>query len=373
MNSKRELSVDILRGWAIIFMIVGHSIFFRYGLQNGFLNLVLNFGNVFCYITFLFTFGVGLYHSIINPTLDPPRHTKILKRIIALWLMYYAVATVSLWSYYPLRDWHMSLLLGEFWRIFTFNYYPGFTEYIPSFLFFSIITYATRVRMGDKLKKIFTNGSIGTVFFIGLIIHMGANWLAHATTQTPVWLHPLIGAPNSFDFPILQYLPVLLLGIWSASWINGNKKTVSGRIIVLGYIVLLANLALKYSFNFSHALGWIVPWINTPLRWPPSLSFLLSGLSATYFFWIFSRWMGQIKWLAWVVERLNYVGQRSLGLLVYHLLLLFVMKIANLPMFNLWQLTVFLALIPLSYRAGEVGYNKFHEKTWSRFGNHSRL
>jgi hypothetical protein len=369
MKKLRDQSVDVLRGWAILLMMVSHAIFFRYGLGSGLLNTVLNFANTFCYITFLFTFGVGIYHSMIASRWDITRRAKIQKRILLLLLLYYVVGTISLWSYYPLSDWNISMLISESLRIITFRYYASFTEYIPTFVVLMVIFYFIRTWLGDNLRVWFSDTKIMIVLALTLLLHFGANGLSHFITSVPLYLRPLIGSTTTFDFPILQYLIVVVLGIWSASWVE-KKDTSRSKTIAIGYALLVLSLVIKSSFNYSTLLGWIPTWINSPLRWPPSLSFIISGLASTYLFWIVSQLMIMVPFFNLLSRFLLYLGQRSIGFLIYHLLLLFIAKIMNLPLFDIVELAIFCLLIPLSYVTGEKGlalirnsrYNTANEK-----------
>jgi hypothetical protein len=370
MKKSRDQSIDILRGWAIVLMIVSHTIFFRYGLGSGLLNTVLNFANTFCYITFLFTFGVGIYHSMIATQWDVARRVKIEKRILLLLLLYYVVGTISLWSYYPLTDWNIHLLVSETWRIITFRYYASFTEYIPTFALFMIIFYTLRSRVGDTIRTWFSDKKISIVLFVTLLLHFGVNWLSHFLVVVPLYLRPLIGSTRTFDFPILHYLIVVVMGIWSASWGDKKDDTTRSKTIMIGYTLLVVSLMIKGSFNYNNILGWIPAWINTPLRWPPSLSFIVSGLASTYLFWIVSQLMTRIPLFDLLAKFLVYMGRRGMGFLLYHLLLLFIAKIMQVPLFDIVELVIFCLLIPLSYITAEKGlalirnsrYNTANEK-----------
>ena len=53
-SSKREDSLDILRGLAVIFMVLAHTIAFLHTKSNSILNFFQEFGDTVCFTTFLF-------------------------------------------------------------------------------------------------------------------------------------------------------------------------------------------------------------------------------------------------------------------------------------------------------------------------------
>lgn len=366
---KREISIDVLRGWAVWWMIVAHVVFFRYGLENGFMNLFIHFGASFCYVTFLFTFGVGIYHSIVISDWNKARKVKILQRIMQLVLLYFFAAIASYWSYIPIQEINLTYMYESARQVVTFAYYPGFTEYLPSFAIFTILFFGLRQIFRDRLRGWFMGRNFTILLVLVIAIHLIANIIAHGLPNYIHSIRMIIGTPQSFDFPIMQYLVVVILGAWSASWISGEKKSVDARVVLMGYIILLANMSIKYTFNFTHRYDLIDPWVNTIVRWPPSPTFLLNGLSYTFLFWIMTRWMIKIQLFKPIVSILHYMGIRGIGLLIYHLIPLFVLKSFGVPMMTIAQVAMFCIATIVTYWGIEglvnyivSRYNIAHEK-----------
>ncbi len=363
MTRQRDLSIDVLRGWAIMLMMAGHVIFFRFGLSSWPLTTILLFANSFCYITFLFTFGVGLHYGVVTPVWDSLRKQKVLRRFFALMGTYYLAAIVSVWSNYALSMWHPALLLGEVKRVVLFQYFPGFTEYLPSFALLTAVAIGLRRMFGNRLVRWFQAPRVWIVLCSGLILHFLSNWIVGQVMVVPPALRLLLGSSQTFDFPILQYLPIVLAGLSAAVWTRESGQKTENKVITVAYLLILTTLGLKYSFTVTNALGIQLPMLNTPLRWPPSLLFLVEGLAYTFLFWVVSRWMLLWRLCRPLVEILLYMGQRSMAFLLYHLLLLFGMKILGVPLFSYIELLFFYIAIPLSYRLGELLFTRIRLKS----------
>lgn len=369
MNKKRDISIDVLRGWAVWWMIVAHVVFFRYGLESGYMNLFIHFGGSFCYITFLFTFGVGIYHSIVASTWDRPRKIKVIRRVVQLIALYFLAGIASYWSYIPLRDLNPTFMFESARQVVTFAYYPSFTEYLPSFAIFTLLFFGLRQLLKDRLKAWFNGRNFAFLMASAIAIHLLANVVSHNLTSYVHSLRMIIGTPTSFDFPIMQYFVVVVLGIWSATWISNEKSDPDRRIVLLGYLILLANMAIKYTFNFTHKYDFLDPWVNTIIRWPPSPTFILNGLSYTFLFWIATRWMLNVRWFNPLTSVLHYMGIRGIGLLIYHLIPLFALKSFGVPMNTIFEVAIFCIGIVISYWGLEglvnylvSRYNIRHEK-----------
>ncbi len=350
-------------------MIVAHVVFFRYGLENGFMNLFIHFGASFCYLTFLFTFGVGIYHSIVASEWNGERKIKIMRRVAQLLLLYFFAGVSSYWSYVSIDKLTLTYMYESARQVVTFAYYPSFTEYLPSFAIFTLLFFGLRQLLGDRLKAWFIGEKFVFVIIMAVAIHILANAVSHNLTSYIHSLRMIIGTPTSFDFPIMQYLVVVVVGIWSATWISNQKSDPDKRIVLLGYLVLLANMSIKYTFNFTHKYDFLDPWVNTIIRWPPSPTFILNGLSYTFLFWIATRWMIGVRLFKPLTSILHYMGIRGMGLLIYHLIPLFVLKSYGAPMNAIFEVAIFSIGIIVSYWGLEglvnylvSRYNIRHEK-----------
>lgn len=350
---QRDVSVDVLRGFAIVFMILGHSIFFRFGLTSWPLNMLLNFANNFCYVTFLFTFGYGSYYFMLKPKLDKERSQRIRTRIVSLVIMYYVAAGLSIMSSYDLSLWNISLIFQELRRVLLFEYFPGFTEYLPSFAIYTAVLYLAKLSK-VKIEKYLQPKMAALTLVAATIISVATNIaIVLSKVNFPSYIRLFVGSSSTYDFPVMQYLPVFLLGIVVAKLISTRETQGRLSLVVFAYISLLISLILTYSFNITAAYGIKLEMINTGLRWPPSLLFLISGISKTMLFFVISIYMVELKVMNTVWKFLNYMGRRSMGFLLFHLIILFMMKIMRVPMFTIAELIGFLILIPVTYRLGE--------------------
>lgn len=320
MKTTRDLSVDVTRGVAVLLMIVSHSIFFRYGLNNSVLTTLLLFGNLYCYTTFLLTFGIGSYFW---------RYSSWGRTGILL-ATYYAAGLASIWAYGQLSQWRYLLV----WQ-----YYPPFTEYLPSFALFTFLITVFR----SLITRL--SGWMIMTASLGLLI------IGHLVTINSPLLRPLFGTPLTFDFPVLQYSFVVALGICLARMIASKHDTKEYLLLATAYIFFVLDTLLSFSFRFTHAFDISIPWFNTEIRWPPSLLFIVRGLKWSLFTLVATRMaMRAHPLVKSLLMPLIYIGQRALGYLVYHLLVLFAMKGLALPMFGeIWELSIFVLALLLSY------------------------
>jgi hypothetical protein len=189
-----------------------------------------------------------------------------------------------------------------------------------------------------------------------------SNWIVGQVEIVPPVLRLFVGSPQTFDFPILQYLPIVIVGLAVAAWAKEQGQKIDNRVLIVAYLLILITLGLKYSFTVTSTLDLQLPTLNTLLRWPPSLLFIIEGLSYTFLFWVVSRWMFLWRSCRFVVSFLLYMGQRSMAFLLYHLLLLFGMKILEVSLFGFIELLFFYIAIPLSYRIGELLFTQMHSR-----------
>ncbi|MCA9390506.1 DUF1624 domain-containing protein [candidate division WWE3 bacterium] len=89
----RDLSIDILRGFAVLFMIVTHSIVLFYSGTARLLDFWVWWGATICYSSFLFAFSAVYGMKLSNGNIDPLKH---LKRATILFIGYYLLA---MWAY----------------------------------------------------------------------------------------------------------------------------------------------------------------------------------------------------------------------------------------------------------------------------------
>lgn len=334
MSFRRDESVDILRGIAVVLMIAAHSIFLRFGLANFWLNEMLNFANTFCYTTFLLAFGVGSYYSLVLGW-KKGSGQKAIRRMVQLLLMYYGAAVA--WAIgnagVPIENYPE---LGRvIVAILKWQYFPGFTEYLPSFLLFTLIVLAggrgLRVaKDSQRYMKVMLLLMVG-----GLALHGVAGYLSYQLTAPSPVVRQLIGSRTTFDFPVLQYLPVLVLGMMLGPVVAEGGRASNYRLLWLAYGLMIGEKVLVYSFHLTHRLGWDYMYLNELVRWPPSLLFIVNSLKWALFVFVLIRVLiDRMGRGAIALRPLTYLGKRAMGLLVYHLLVLFSLQALKIPAFG---------------------------------------
>jgi hypothetical protein len=220
-HPHRIYTFDLLRGLAVLTMMLAHSVYFFHNRGNDFLVSVEGFGNTVSFVTFLLVSGAVVSVAYVRHHQGglADRRRRLLSRVILLTLSYYVLAFVLTWSdLLNVVGFNRIQLALD---ILSFRYLPGFMEYFPPFIFYSALI---ALLPGMFLAA---SRSIKNVIIVSLLA-LGLGWFLY---QLPVgafskpWLALLAGGEGLYRFPLLQYLPVFLLGLY---W---GKRTVESESI----------------------------------------------------------------------------------------------------------------------------------------------
>lgn len=293
--SSRDQALDFLRGNAIIFMVLTHVIVLFYQGLSPTLSLLSWWGGTVCFTIFLFVFssviGLKLSKKIINTS-------KELNRSIKLLLGFYIVAIcVHLFI-------NNSGNLNDLSDILIYKNLLEFTEFILAFIFYIWFILVFKKAFARLLQSVWVLLLLAVGIYIvsryGYQLHWGQGYINIIKAQ-------LIGHNDWHTFGIFSYFPVFTIGlIWGYKCVDKNFKKIKWSGVTSG-VLLVVLVCLKY-------LNW-----SSFQRWPPSVLFLLIGLSYSFVILWFYQWISQIS----VFDNLiKFIGRNPFFYYVAHLVLL---------------------------------------------------
>lgn len=313
-KQKRFRILDLLRGVAVLAMILAHSVYFLYKGENPLVLSLETLGNTICYTLFLLVSGATFYIAYFKNEERWRKKTKRLKsRILMLAGAYYALA---LFVSYDLFVKAQGLdKLATLFDIATLRLLPSYTEFLPPFFIYPLLF----LLMPRLLRKVFKNNY--SVAFLSVALYI----IGFIIYQIPVWefLIPwkalISGSEGFFRFPILQYAPVYLVGVmWGKMMTRATclkeKREISHNL------ALIFSSALALIFFVYLISG--VESSKILLRWPPSVPFLLFGLAISFLLSSLFYKLKLLKNFDITRDTLLILGQNALGFVVTHVFLL---------------------------------------------------
>jgi fucose 4-O-acetylase-like acetyltransferase len=317
---KRDISIDALRGVAVTLMVASHTVWFLSDDQNVSWNLIRSWGDSICFITFLFVFGITIYSSLLSKDFTlPGMKRKAVIRLLKLIGAYYLIALAGLLPQISKPDLWVHIL-----KVLAFIEVPGFTEFMLPFVLYTL--FCLLLKLFVPTNEVFNNRKMFLVFVSGWIFYalsMSAFLLTrdiHVPEIFGAKIALLIGHDGFLRFPILQYLPVVLLGIYIGHTLSNAEES--------GKRVIPMLLKLFLFFYFASFLLWISEiwtnylYMNMFFRWPPSLLFLTFGLC----FAVLTLILLKVTNVPPLHKMIGKLGAESMGILVFHIIALRIME-----------------------------------------------
>lgn len=307
---ERSLKIDVLRGIAVIGMMIAHGLFFFHNSSNRLLMSLEGILNATVLTVFVFVFGQSLSRWLDAHIHDDMKRVWLysLKRAGLVYLLYIFIGSVAIAT--------STASLSGFVGMLIFSNPPNFTEYMPLFIILILLT--------PFLKSVFTSTRISTL--TATVVASISYVLGFALYQTPVPLSVsplkalLAGDGMSLRFPVLFYLPVVLFGLrWQHAADHEER-----RICAKSHFRMLFLWVLLTVFGFIATRTASIPVLNPGTRWPPSVTFLALGTSlaalALFLAPSFSRIGPRIK------QVVEYFGRDAIDIWTNHLLILFLYR-----------------------------------------------
>ncbi len=317
---RRELSLDLLRGLAVISMMITHAISFWHTGDDPIAQIVGQVGGTISFGLFLFVSAAAHYLSFVrldevDPFKLPQRRSQLVYRAISLLIGYYAVAfvtSVPLFSFPPNSGW-----LDIIARILFFVDVPAFAEFIIPFILFSFLLIPLR-----RVYKLFLTYP-PLIIAVGVVLYMLGQVLigAEATDLSASWKSLFVGHLDWHRFPLFQYFIVYAFGlVWGKFLSNYNSITTRIRISLLSLLAIgVLVVCAVVSFNYLQ-----IPWLDAANRWPPSLTFILLGLVAAYLLSAIIFITRNLKILGSGQVWIHFLGDNPFSFFVFHTIILYI-------------------------------------------------
>lgn len=262
--NERDLSIDIFKGFLVIGMIICHCMQFFSDMElYPVSSIVVNLLNIITFPGFVFAFGYTSYLAYFNNGRGDARK-RILKNAFKTLMAFY----ISGIFYRILID-KKTLNISTILPIITLFDIPGWSEFLVSFAFFSLVT----AIFYYPLKQLINNENILILISILLLL---TSFISYERVTIPQ-IGLLIGTTEFASFPMVQHMPFYLMGIYFSKRSIGYNRN-----------VLIISLVLTMSTVISILISG-----SLPERFPPSLLWLIAPCFILYLYFILSKFLGK--------------------------------------------------------------------------------
>jgi hypothetical protein len=294
-----DKSIDRIRGFLVLIMVYAHMLqFFGNGGAYPAVLRIIDVINVLVFPTFVFCFG----RSAAAAYLQKPFKAAA-PRLIKMTLSLYAVFVLSGLGFRILVD-HAPFNTLTVDKVMLLSDMPGWSEFLAAFA-----AYALVVLILLKPLKWLSTRFVPTL--ITCAVCLGLCFLPYGLIKAPQ-VGLFIGTRSFACFPVVQYAPYLLAGIF---WQTAKKH---GRILTL---IGLGATAAGVMYTIINGL---------PERFPPSLPWvLLTGFFPAVMSYLMAKIETVPRLLSPVDGWLCNVGRKSLFYLLVSNLTIFALSGMN--------------------------------------------
>ena len=311
--THRFSEIDYTKGMLVMSMVFGHVITFLDNGQSSLLNQAQTIINLVSFSGFLFCFGFVHWIAYLQKPHIP--WMAVLRTSLKCYLAFVVSGFAGrvLVSGKP-AGWDLLIRLGAL-RDITES-----SEYLLPFALLSILgaAFAPVIKMSTRNGR---NLIISTFAFLI------STFLPHNAVYDP-FVGLFIGGQGFYFFPIIQYLPLFLLGAYLARWNYQYSVAAAGAATTfIAVIAIVAGLQIA----------------NIPIsRFPPSAFWIYCSATLVYLFYGLGRLVSANFVPNIIRYYLNAVGQNALYYLLLSNLALFAAKaLGKGEALRAWQTLVF--------------------------------
>ena len=313
---KREPVLDFLKGIALVLMVFAHAVFFLHTNTDPILRVISRTGNTVAFTVFLFCSGAAAYLAWINTggSGQIPAVRHVVKKILVLLAGYYTVAVAAVLK--DLVKQPFPYAVSSVRDILVFTNVPRFSEFLIPFIVFSASLILFRRWYIALMRNTMAVLAVALVcYVIGV-----AGFLYPVPLVSRSYLALFFGIEYLLRFPIFWYAPVFLIGmVWGKFFAEGQKEELITRRVLVWGMVMLGVSGLSFLATRVYPLSVLDPSV----RWPPSIGFLATGLSAVFFVSLLYPFIQRKAAGSHGFRYLMYLGRDSYDLFLVHILLLF--------------------------------------------------
>jgi fucose 4-O-acetylase-like acetyltransferase len=288
MQGKRVLALDVLKGLLILRMVFAHARL-RFNLDMSWLASSEWIFQVTVFSGLFFAFGYGTYKAYLEKGEPPRRH--IIYNIIKILLAYVLCGFV--YGVFQLHVLSLQFMISLVRLDFLF--------YGSEFLLTYVIVLILLLIVPNFFRVVTRKDAIFWPVIAGLLF----TTLIDYSQIKSISLGVLIGTETASSFPVVQYLPLYLLGIYLAQRRNHFSKFIFAGSIVSIIVLFIA-----------HKNGLVG-------RFPPTFYWIFGSLGMSYLLFLFSHFIARVNFLQ---KPLADVGRHALYWLVMSNLIIYTMS-----------------------------------------------
>lgn len=239
-SKSRFIQIDYMKGILNIGMIFAHTVQF-FSKKNDFY-LISELMNLVCFSGFLFCFGFVSWSSYFSKSNIPYRShiTVMLKCYLA-----YVISGVS-YCILVSKELLNSTLV---YKVISLENVPGYSEFLIAFVLFALLglLFSGFIKLLTKSTVLILITSIACLL-INLIL---------TDIKLDSRLELFIGGRGRSYFPVLQYLPLHLLGIYFSRHSIKPSNALNCLALVIISIFLYFEIARIAIVRFPPSVAWI--------------------------------------------------------------------------------------------------------------------
>ncbi len=308
-NHQRDITIDAMRGIAVMLMILAHAIFFFHDGTSVFLNLFERFANTVTLTLFIFVSGISTAKSAAKSS-----HLTLKEQSIStvkyIGVIYFVYATAVIVYFALTREVLTDIARSEkIISALVFLSPPNFMEYMILFMFFPLLSHVRR--LSGYIKHVQLSQLI-----IGVSVCYAAGLYLYTLPAEGVLLsikELIVGGDQLLRFPLLFYLPIYMVGMW---WESRHSPLVLGLFSIFTLTLHISSIALGS------------PVLSLDVRWPPSVGFLTVGVTTAMFIQYALMYLSTIPRVRRVTAYVSYIGKDALDFWLSHIVILLIYQYA---------------------------------------------
>ncbi len=307
-SNNKNIAINIFKAMLMIGAVISHALQILAPAEIEY--IAVEYFNVITFAGFIFSFGYVYEHNYSQKKHD---WSFVLKRIKPTLIVFYISAIVfrlCLGPYYGMRTVLKIILLLDI---------PFFTEYILAFTCTSILYFLGKKYIQKLLEKPW-------LFFIVIVLLFSVSYVPFYKWYPVVtiggksyyihyYIGLLFGAQKVQYFPVVQYFPIFLLGMWFRKY-----------HVYFSWKILFVSTVCSCIFCYY---SYIIK--QPPSKWPPTFVYIGGSFLAIYVYYVLAQRITSFKVAYW----LSTIGDKSIIYLLISNVIIFLLS--TLKAYTMYQ------------------------------------